>query len=70
MTLPWPYVPEPHEGEHCYDCGRGYALMVYSARDNVWDKLTPDGARLLCPPCLDARARAHGIFLFWRCEAG
>jgi hypothetical protein len=65
---PWPYVPEPHDGEHCQDCGRGYVRMLYSVTDELWAQFAPD-VNLLCPPCLDARARAQGVTLWWEADS-
>jgi hypothetical protein len=64
---PWPYVPEPHDGEHCDDCGRGYARMLYRLPDALWARVAKPWEKL-CPPCLTVRAEGHEVSLYW--EAG
>lgn len=53
--------PEPWEGEHCNDCGRGYS-DVYWLPDAWWRAIAPDADRpaagSLCPDCALDRLQA------------
>lgn len=52
--------------ETCQICESKYHT-VYRVSDDVWAKVfgRDDGSGLLCPACVDERARGLGIVLYW-----
>jgi hypothetical protein len=59
--------------EHCLDCSEEYFdLGIYRVSDELWAQLAPEWSPhgLLCPKCLEKRAEARGVTLYWESSAG
>lgn len=65
-------MPETHDGERCYECGRAYDL-VWMAHDNLWLYIVGGPGNLLCPDCfhtLAEREEAPVQFIATRMPTG
>jgi len=55
--------------EKCQNCGRSYRT-VYRIPDELWRAITGRSDGLLCPRCLDDKARTAGYGLYWEATVG
>lgn len=62
-----PHLSADWDGERCRDCKRGYQL-VWTAPNDLWNRIWGNEGGLLCPDCFDVRCRAKGTYLRFRVE--
>jgi len=53
-------------GEVCRECGRRFK-MVWSAPDDVWERVVGDEDGSLCPDCFDRLAAFKNVPIRWLC---